>query len=203
MIGTLALVILIGYLLGNIQTSYILGKIVARKDIRDYGSHNAGTTNALRVFGKKIAVATLLVDLLKGVAAVIIGQKLMGIDGGMFGGISAVAGHNWPVFLGFKGGKGVATTIGVALALTPLSALICIVIALLIMYKSKYVSLAAITCVTIWPIANFIIYRDGKLVVMAAILALMMIFKHKANIKRLLNGTENKLNLTKKNDQEV
>lgn len=135
------LCIVIGYLLGNFQTSYILGRLIAKKDVREYGSQNAGTTNALRVFGARIAIATLILDLLKGVLAVYIGYKLAGDIGGMAAGLSVVIGHNWPVFLKFKGGKGVATSIGVALMITPISTLAAIVIGLLIIAKTKYVSL--------------------------------------------------------------
>lgn len=189
------LCIVIGYLLGNFQTSYILGRLIAKKDVREYGSQNAGTTNALRVFGARIAIATLILDLLKGVLAVYIGYKLAGDIGGMAAGLSVVIGHNWPVFLKFKGGKGVATSIGVALMITPISTLAAIVIGLLIIAKTKYVSLGALTSTGLWFVFNTVFYykeRGIYLVIMSFILFAMMLFRHRGNIKRLMAGEENK-----------
>ncbi|TAH63236.1 MAG: glycerol-3-phosphate acyltransferase, partial [Gottschalkiaceae bacterium] len=127
MINTIIIAI-ISYLLGNFATSYILGKIFKKTDIRMHGSGNAGATNALRVFGIKLAAATFLFDALKGVLAVIIGRMILGDIGGYIGGVFVVVGHNWPIVLRFKGGKGVASTIGVALTINYKIALICIVI---------------------------------------------------------------------------
>lgn len=189
------LCIVIGYLLGNFQTSYILGRLIAKKDVREYGSQNAGTTNALRVFGARIAIATLILDLLKGVLAVYIGYKLAGDIGGMAAGLFVVIGHNWPVFLKFKGGKGVATSIGVALMITPISTLAAIVIGLLIIAKTKYVSLGALTSTGLWFVFNTVFYykeRGIYLVIMSFILFAMMLFRHRGNIKRLMAGEENK-----------
>ncbi len=196
MTGKIILIIIISYLIGNIQTSYILGKLIAKKDIRDYGSSNAGTTNALRVFGKKIAAATLIIDLLKGVLAVYIGGKILAETGEVIAGLFVIIGHIWPVFMGFKGGKGVATSIGVGLSLTPVTALISIVIGVAILIKTKYVSLGALTAIALWPIMNLIAYlKDGRILLIAVsfVLAAIVIFKHRANIERLMNGTENKV----------
>ena len=201
MLKEIILCIVVAYLIGNFQTSYILGKLIAKKDIREYGSSNAGSTNALRVFGKKIAIATLIIDLLKGVLAVYIGTKISGDIGGMVSGVFVVIGHNWPIFLGFKGGKGVATSMGVALMIAPLTTVIVIILGLVVVIKTKYVSLAALSATGLWVILNLIFYypeRGIELIVMSIVLFTMMMYKHKENIKRLISGEENKI--TKKID---
>lgn len=192
------LVILISYLLGNFQTSYLLGKIFMKSDIREFGSGNAGTTNALRVYGVKFAIATLVLDAVKGAIAVIIGVYFLGEMGGYLAGVSVVLGHNWPVFLKFKGGKGIATTIGVALAISPLVAIICVIIGISIIAKTRYVSLATMSAIVIWPVISYIMMLLNKeqmnyrFLIFASILALIAIYKHKTNIKRLLKGEESK-----------
>jgi acyl phosphate:glycerol-3-phosphate acyltransferase len=189
------LILLLAYLLGNIQTSYLIGKYVKKTDIREHGSGNAGTTNALRVFGKKIAIATLLIDALKGVAAVYIGARLGGFDGSLMAGIAVIVGHNWPFYLKFRGGKGVATSIGVGLTVSPIAALLSIAIGIAIIAKSRYVSLGSITAIAIWPALNILVNREFeiRLFVFGVIMATMSIYKHRENIKRLINKTENKL----------
>src|SRR5690554_4139407 len=107
------LTVTVSYLLGCFSSAYFLGKMAKNIDIREYGSGNAGATNALRVMGKKIGALTFILDILKGIIAVIIGNKLLGLDGKLLAGIFVVLGHNFPVFLNFKGGKGVATSLGV------------------------------------------------------------------------------------------
>jgi glycerol-3-phosphate acyltransferase PlsY len=109
------LLTIISYFIGNISFAYILGKIFAKKDVREYGSGNAGATNAFRTFGKKVGALVFLGDVLKGVAAVLLGRYLGGQTGAYIAGAFVIIGHNWPVLLSFKGGKGVATTIGVML----------------------------------------------------------------------------------------
>lgn len=185
----------ISYALGNFATSYILGKIFKKTDIRKHGSGNAGATNALRVFGPKLAAATFLFDALKGVLAVIIGRMILGDIGGYLGGIFVVVGHNWPVILKFKGGKGVASTIGVALTINYKLALICIVIGLIIVIVTKYVSLGSITAMLILPILSILLVRPFDIVffIFTIILAMMAILRHRSNIKRLINGNESKL----------
>lgn len=193
--SSVILTAVIAYLLGNIQTSYLIGRFFKNTDIREHGSGNAGTTNALRVFGKKIAAVTLLIDALKGVLAVYIGGRLMGLDGEMIAGIAVVAGHDWPFYLKFRGGKGIATTIGITLFMSPLSALISILIGAGIILKSRYVSLGSIIAITIWPFAHMAVNgkMDFKFLGFGLILAGIAIYKHRENIVRLLAGTENKL----------
>ncbi|MDO5708238.1 MAG: glycerol-3-phosphate 1-O-acyltransferase PlsY [Andreesenia angusta] len=191
------IIVVLAYLIGNIQGSYILGKLFYKKDIRKYGSSNAGTTNALRVFGKKFAIATLLIDLLKGVLAVILGRMLLGDIGANMGGFFVIIGHIWPVVMGFKGGKGVATSIGVGLSLTPLTAIISLFIGIAILIKTKYVSLGAIVSVVIWPFLNIYFYlntRGKTLIIVSFLITIIVILKHRDNITRLIEGKENKVN---------
>ncbi|MTI69908.1 MAG: glycerol-3-phosphate 1-O-acyltransferase PlsY [Firmicutes bacterium] len=193
--GKLIILILVSYFLGNISTSYILGRIIEKKDIRNHGSKNAGATNALRVFGVKLAASTFLGDALKGVVAVIIGNYILGYSGMLIGAIFAVIGHNWPVFLKFKGGKGIATTIGVVLAINPLLAIISIVIGLIIIIKTKYVSLGSIIAMSILPLISLIVVRpfDEKFLIFTLILSIMAVYRHKTNIERLVKGLESKI----------
>ncbi len=192
------LVILVSYLLGNFQTSYFLGKWFMKSDIRELGSGNAGSTNALRVYGAKFGIATLLLDALKGTLAVLIAKHFLVEAEIYLAGISVVVGHVWPVVLKFKGGKGIATTIGVALAISPLVAIICVILGLLIIAKTRYVSLGTMSAITIWPIISYILMITNvydisyKFLIFASVLALIAIYKHKANIKRLIQGTESK-----------
>lgn len=189
------LIILIGYLLGNFSTSFILGKIVEKRDIRKFGSGNAGATNALRVFGAKIAALTFLFDGFKGVLAVLIGNYLLGSDGALIAGISVIVGHNWPIILKFKGGKGIATSIGVVLTVNYLPALICIIIGLIIVIKTKYVSLGSVIAMMLLPVVGTLISRtfDRNFLIFTIIVSLLAIYRHKSNIKRLLEGNESKL----------
>uniref|UniRef100_UPI00272B9DC9 glycerol-3-phosphate 1-O-acyltransferase PlsY n=2 Tax=Peptostreptococcaceae TaxID=186804 RepID=UPI00272B9DC9 len=151
------LIIIIAYLLGNISTSYIIAKKMIGVDIRTQGSGNAGSTNVLRTLGKKAGAMTFIGDLLKGVVAVFIAQliaKVSGLDiatAGYFGVFGVVCGHNWPVFLGFRGGKGVATSLGAMIAMNPVLALSCFAIFLVIVAITKYVSLGAIVGISMSP----------------------------------------------------
>lgn len=188
-------VLLIGYGIGNFATSYILGKIFNKTDIRKHGSGNAGATNALRVFGVKLAAATFVIDALKGALAVIIGSSILGPLGGLIGGVSVVIGHNWPVVLKFKGGKGIASTIGVVTTINYQIALICIIVGLIIVIKTRYVSLGSITAISLLPILSVTMLKpfDLHFFIFSLILAAMAIFRHRSNIKRLINGNESKL----------
>ena len=189
-----------GYFFGIIQTSYIYGKLHGI-DIREYGSGNAGTTNALRVLGKKAGAVVFLGDLFKSVIACSITHIIMNALGVenvylfvIYTAAGVVLGHNFPFYLGFKGGKGIATTGGVIFAFHWQLGLICAAVFLIITIISKYVSLGSICMVLIIP---FILYfnnpQDWKLVVVGCIFTAMAIWRHRANIVRLMNGTENKL----------
>ncbi|OGO78048.1 MAG: acyl-phosphate glycerol 3-phosphate acyltransferase [Clostridiales bacterium GWB2_37_7] len=187
------LVSVIAYFLGNFATSYIVSMRSAHIDIRKHGSGNAGATNVLRVLGAKAAAATFIGDALKGVAAVLIGRYIAGSNGAILAGLFVVVGHNWPVVLGFRGGKGVATTIGSLLAINPLLVSIVFAMAVIVLITTKYVSLASITGMVIFPIAMIAFKQSKEYIAFSVIIAILAIFKHRTNIIRLINGTESKL----------
>ena len=186
---------IISYLIGNISFAYIIGKLFTKKDVRDYGSGSAGATNALRTFGKKIGLMVFIGDVLKGVVAVIIGRNFGGQMGAYVAGALVIIGHNWPVLLNFKGGKGVATTIGVMLFVNSFVTSICVVLGLIIVIFTRTVSLGSIFGMALAPIVAIIFVRpfDWTLFIFCLFIASMSIFRHKSNIKRLLEGKENKL----------
>ncbi len=205
----------IAYIIGSISGAILISKSVHGEDIRNSGSKNPGTTNMLRVYGKKAAVFTLLVDVLKGVLAVGIGMIIDTVvkDTGSLtafesnyllgsikyiAGVFAVIGHDFPVFFRFKGGKGVATSLGVVLMFDWKIGLVVMIASLLIMILSRYVSLGSVTAAVVYPciIAAFMIGRNDfnrTYLICSIILGILIIVKHHANIKRLANGTENKL----------
>jgi acyl phosphate:glycerol-3-phosphate acyltransferase len=187
------LVSVIAYFLGNFATSYIVSMRSAQIDIRKHGSGNAGATNVLRILGAKAAALTFLGDALKGVAAVLIGRYIAGSNGALLAGLFVVVGHNWPVTLGFKGGKGVATTIGSMLAINPLLVLIVFSVAIIVLITTKYVSLASIIGMVIFPIVTVLFKQGPEYIAFSIMLALLAIFKHRKNIVRLIKGTESKI----------
>ena len=191
----LILAAVIAYLIGNISFSLLIGKIFFKKDVRDYGSGNAGTTNMIRAFGAKIGVITFVGDMLKGVLAAYIGKLIGGIEGCYLAGLMVIIGHNWPVFLKFKGGKGVATTIGVMLYVLPLQTFICFIIGFSIAFFTRLVSLGSLIGVGISPIAILLTVRpfDIKLFMFSLIYTGMCLFKHRGNIIRLIKKEERKL----------
>ncbi|MBZ2173953.1 glycerol-3-phosphate 1-O-acyltransferase PlsY [Schnuerera sp. xch1] len=186
---------MLAYLIGNFSSAYVLGKIIKNTDIRNCGSGNAGATNALRVFGKKIGILAFVFDVLKGVLAIYIGGKILGYDGKLIAGLFSVIGHNWPIFLNFKGGKGIATSFGILLSLHWPTAMISLVFFIVVLVMKRYVSLSSITAAVVAPIVVILIKRpfDKGFVIVTLILAIIAIFKHKANIKRLLEGKEYKI----------
>ena len=200
---------LVAYLIGSISGAIIISKKVSGSDIRESGSKNAGTTNMLRVHGKKLAILTLLIDVIKGVIAVLLGILVDSVlknyaDGSLVGSMKyiaavfAIIGHDFPIYFGFKGGKGVATSIGVALVLDWKVGLIVMVASLAIMAVTRYVSLGSVIGAIIYPciVAAFML-GDGEFkvsyLICSIIIGLLIILKHKSNIERLKNGTENKL----------
>ncbi|MCC5911889.1 MAG: glycerol-3-phosphate 1-O-acyltransferase PlsY [Clostridiaceae bacterium] len=185
------LIVFIAYLIGNFSPSFVMGKLTANIDIRQHGSGNAGTTNVMRTLGMKAAVVTLLLDCLKGVFAVYLARRYGTETIALVAGIAVVIGHNWPALLKFKGGKGVATTIGVGLIIHTTVALACIIIGLIILYKYKYMSLTSITGMVLLPI--FMTFVGVEYFIFGLILCLLALYRHKENIKRLRNGTERKI----------
>jgi len=202
MLGLLASLIL-AYLIGSIPTSFIFAKVLKGVDIRKHGSGNVGATNVFRVVGKIPAVIALIIDILKGVLAVLILPNIffnntIGITLGLelytiLIGVCAISGHVWTVFLNFKGGKGVATTAGVMIALAPKVFAGSAAIWVLVFSIFKIVSIASITASIFLPIFALLFQRSIAIILFCVLLALVGTYKHKANIKRLLRGEEKKL----------
>lgn len=189
--------ILVGYLLGCFSTSVIVSKLMGR-DIREEGSGNAGSTNMLRTFGYKLGIATLAGDILKSVAATLFGLLLLGDVGACIGGIASVLGHDFPVFLGFKGGKGVASSCGVLFVLEPVISIIVFALGLIGIALSRIVSINSMVWVVV-EVGAILLFNPQNTWHMytALILAILIIIQHRENIGRLLKGKENKLNFSK------
>jgi len=196
------LVSIIAYLMGNIATAYLVSRAFGKIDIREHGSGNSGSTNVFRVLGAKPAVIVFLGDVLKGTAAVLIGRYLGGSYGEILAGIFVVAGHNWPILLGGKGGKGIATTIGLMLPIDPLMVVMILIVGIIVIITTRYVSLASIVGVTIYPIAMIITQKPLEYIIFSLVLSSVAIFKHRSNIERLLKGTESKFGQKKITEQE-
>lgn len=194
--------VIVSYFMGNISPAILIGRLHGI-DIKKEGSGNAGTTNVLRVLGKKAAVATLLIDIFKGVFAVLLG-KLIGAYFlepelapymAMACGLAVFCGHIWPVVFGFKGGKGVATAFGVLMAVSPFLGLAELGIVIVTVVLSRMVSLGSVTAAIAFPfIAN---YYDPRYLGWGLILALIVLYKHNANISRLVKGEESKISFKK------
>ena len=189
------IVMLLSYIIGSFSSAYVIGKTSKNIDIRSYGSGNAGATNALRVLGKKMGALTFFLDFIKGVIAVFIGNAIFGFTGSLLAAVFVVLGHNWPVFLGFKGGKGVATSFGVLLVLNWQTALLCFLIGAIVIIVTRYVSLGSIVAAIAAPIIIVLTTQsiDKYLYITIVILALLSVSRHKANILRLCKGEENRL----------
>jgi glycerol-3-phosphate acyltransferase PlsY len=204
MIVNFILAAVIGYLLGSIPFGLLITRAAGLGDVRQIGSHSIGATNVLRTGRRELAAATLLLDALKGVAAVLVARYFWGEDAALVAGIAAFIGHCFPVWLGFKGGKGVATFIGLLLAWAwPLGIIFCIVW-LIIAFAQRYSSLSALTAAVVTPIFAYVLglYFDWvhgpKLAAITALLALLLIYTHRGNIERLIAGTEPKIGSEKK-----
>lgn len=209
-----AICVLIGYVFGLLQTGYIYGK-VHHVDIRKHGSGNAGTTNALRTFGWKAGAVTFLGDAFKCIFAVMTVSLIFGKSHGdilpvlaMYAGMGAVLGHNYPFYLGFKGGKGIAATAGLLASTVNIwMVLICLIVFVGIVAVTRYVSLGSLVVVIIYLIEVIVYGQMGgfgveapyvyEMYVIAALLMVSAFYKHKANIQRLMAGTENKLSFGK------
>lgn len=188
---TVIILISVAYLLGNISPSILIGKIYG-VDIKSEGSGNAGTTNALRVLGKKAGIITLVIDISKGIVAVVIGRYFGNEFIAMACGVMVFVGHIWPVFFKFKGGKGVATAFGVILAINPFMGLLVALMMVLIVIITRRVSAGSVISALLFPfIAN--LYNPDYLW-WTLIMAVIMLYKHTGNIERLLKGEEPKLN---------
>jgi len=213
-------IIILSYLVGSIPTSIVLTKAIKGVDVRDYGSGNAGGTNVSRVLGKRFGLLVVILDALKGVFAVVIISRLY-LGSFPFpnttpfddftlvqfiAGITAVIGHIWTVFAGFKGGKGIATGLGVFISILTLDMLIGLGVFVIVTFVSKYVSLASISAAITVPFMLIIrenifgvdIPSYGTVLPFAFLLALLVVYTHRANIGRLIQGNENKISFSKK-----
>ncbi len=208
---TFILVLLLSYLIGSIPTSIIAGRLTANMDIREHGSKNAGATNVYRVLGLGPAIVVAIMDIMKGaVAALLIIRIQIGDPAPvsmvilqLMAGGSAIVGHIWPVFAKFKGGKGVATTIGVLIGIIPSALTGALAVWLILLFSSRIMSVASLGAAVMLPIATWIWESnpDGsistELMVFTSILCLLIFFTHRANIGRLLRGEELSLGRSK------
>ena len=210
---SIIIVAIISYLIGSIMFSVIFTKKIAGFDVRTKGSGNAGSTNVLRTAGKKVAIITLICDILKGVVAVLIGYIVGKLTKAsvetsqmliLTAGVMVVLGHTFPIFFKLKGGKGVATSLGVLLMINWKIGLICLVFALLIMAVSRMVSLGSISAAILFPVLCIFINENYLIkanhfgyVLFGIILCLLVVFNHRSNLKRIINGKENKLSFKK------
>lgn len=201
------LVSLVSYLIGSISFAIIFSKKIAGFDVREKGSNNAGATNVLRTVGKKAAILTLICDVLKGVVAVLLAiiagkiWKEVNTEALKYmAGLFAIIGHTIPVYYGFKGGKGVATALGVLLMVNPQIGGICLVFALIIMIATRWVSLGSILAAILFPILTVFMVDDIWVKVISILIGALVVFNHRTNIKRLKEGTENKLSFNKNKD---
>lgn len=188
-----ALAIIGGYLIGSIPFGLLLTRFAGYGDIRDIGSGNIGATNVLRTGNKKLALATLFLDSLKGAAAVGIALYFANFNIALIAGFAALVGHLFPVWLKFKGGKGVATTLGTLLALKPLVGIAACGIWLLTAIVTRYSSLSAIVAVLLSPVVAHFLYDNSYLDGFCGFVALLVVMKHRANIERLLRREEPKI----------
>lgn len=208
--ATYIIVTIIAYLIGSINFSIIISKKMAGFDVREKGSGNAGTTNMLRSVGKREAALTLVCDILKGVVAVLVailaGAIIKNLDKSLLVQLAAIAvviGHTFPIFFGFKGGKGVATSLGVLLMVNWKIGLICLVFAVVLIALTRMVSVGSVGAAILYPVlvlfigTNFTVSEGSGYLVFSILLALLVAFNHRSNIKRILEGKENKISFKK------
>lgn len=202
LVGSLVL----AYLIGSFPTSFLIAKLLKGIDIRQVGSNNAGATNVLRNVGKFPALITLIVDILKGFIVVTVIANFfytfnIDLEYDFYRGLMALAvvlGHIWSIFLKFKGGKGVATTLGVAIGLTPFALIPSAIIWLVVFYVTSFVSLASIMALLLFPAVACILKYSFYTVLTSVVICSISIFKHRDNIKRLVRGEESKTYIFKK-----
>ncbi|MCE3294381.1 MAG: Glycerol-3-phosphate acyltransferase [Crocinitomicaceae bacterium] len=194
------------YLLGSIPSAVWVGKALHGIDVREHGSKNAGATNTFRVLGKKAGIIVLLMDVLKGVAAVFLprflseGNEEHIIQLELLAGVFVFLGHLFPLFAGFRGGKGVATSLGIIIGIHPPAAGVCFLVFLIVFISTHYVSLGAIAASFCFPFVVILVFQEHSpyLVVFSIVIGITVIATHKKNIQRLVQGQENKMNLFKK-----
>ena len=195
------------YLLGSLNFAIILSKRTYHEDIRSFGSKNAGMTNMMRTYGKKAAALTLLGDMLKAVAAALIGYALLGMCGAYIAGLFCVIGHMFPVYYGFRGGKGVVTVATSILMCDPLVFVILFALFVLIVLATKYISLGSVMCMLIYPIlldriTKLFTGHTSPFIIFSMLMTVLVVVKHHANIGRLLKGKESKFSFKKSKTPE-
>lgn len=188
------LLVLLSYLLGSIPFSYIFSRTFGGVDIRTKGTGNVGATNVLRSLGIKIAVASLIGDVLKGLVSAWLGYYFGGIGLAAVCSVAVVVGHCWPITLRFRGGKGVATAAGIMLVLMPLIFVLEALVVVVIAGTTRYVSLGSVCAAILFPILVIFSHQPWQYIIMSIILGAIVIFRHRSNIRRLRQGTESKLN---------
>lgn len=192
-----AISIIIAYLLGSLPFGYLAGRLLKQEDIRNYGSGNIGATNVLRLLGPAVALPVMALDMGKGAAAVGLARHLAGPGQEYFWWLAALAalvGHCWPLFLGFKGGKGTATSLGAMFVLVkaPIWGTV-LLLALVVIFLTRYVSLVSILGAASFPLLLWIFKYPVSQILIGMVIAALIIFRHRANIGRLIKGTESKL----------
>ena len=201
------------YLLGSVSFAIVVSKSLYHQDVRQFGSGNAGMTNILRTYGKKAAALTLAGDFLKGVAAVLISLLIfaaMGVtlfDGAYVGGLFAILGHLYPVYFGFRGGKGILTSIGIIAVINPLVFLGLLIIGLPLIFLTKIVSVGSLAGAVCYPFLTLLVdFWQGGVSWLdfsfSLVIALLVIWMHRSNVKRLLNGTENRFGSKKTSSEK-
>jgi acyl-phosphate glycerol 3-phosphate acyltransferase len=190
---------IVAYILGSIPNALWIGKVFKGIDVREHGSKNTGSTNAARVLGAKLGILTLILDISKGAIPTLIATMLLDSSiSVILVGICAILGHSFSIFMKFKGGKAVATTVGVFIVLVPGAILLAAVIFFLVFGITRYVSLSSMIGAISLPIWIVLFYKNIPLTIFGMIIAILIIVRHKSNIQRLLNGTESKFSINKK-----
>ncbi|GAU77447.1 glycerol-3-phosphate 1-O-acyltransferase PlsY [Fusibacter sp. 3D3] len=192
------IIAIISYFIGSIPFSYLIPKYISKIDIRQMGSGNTGTTNVVRTLGLKVGVLAFIGDFLKGLMPTWIGYLLLGNIGALVGGTFAVLGHCYPVWLKFKGGKGIATSAGVLIILMPQIFLILFVIQFIIIFATRFMSLASITSAVLLPVLCMLFSVPTEIIIFSSGLGAFVIYRHRSNLLRLIRGEEKKLTIGSK-----
>jgi glycerol-3-phosphate acyltransferase PlsY len=200
--------VVISYLIGSMPTALWVGKAFFGVDIREHGSGNSGATNTFRVLGKKAGTAVLLIDVIKGLTAASLVRYMDFVDPGtvrfvnlqLLFGLSSVLGHIFPIYANFKGGKGIATLLGMVIGIHYLSALVCMMLFVAILFSTRYVSLSSIMAAIAFPLIAILIYKNEEpfFIAFGIAAAIMVVLTHQKNIVRLVAGNENKAKLLKR-----
>ena len=220
--GLRLLLFFIGYLIGCLQSAYATGRVVKGIDVREHGSGSAGMTNVVRVVGRLAGLFVFIFDVLKAIGAFLLGSLVIAhidfefgiglvqhsysplfpnmiMEGGIWAGLGVIIGHSFPIFLGFRGGKGIASALGLMLVIDWRAALVVYAIGTVVVLISRYISLASLTMVFLFPIFLFFLGHATEVIVIVAVITALAFYLHRSNIQRLLAGNENKFSLSRKN----